>query len=307
VRDWWSLISTFLVLAGFTVVAVLGPWWPIRVLGAVGMALTMVRAFILFHDLHHSAIFRDSPLARAILNVYGLLILTPPRIWRETHNYHHAHTAKTDGRHLGTYTLHTTKQWRETTPRERLFYRVERHPLTVLFGYVTVFGISFGLVPFFRNPWRYRDSGLALLLHGGLAAAIFALAGPATFFFAFLLPFLIAGATGAWLFYIQHNFEGLTIPEPKTWDHTRAALEGASYLKLGSVLRWFTGNIGFHHVHHLNPRIPFYRLPAAMDAIPELQNPPTITVGPRTLFASFRLKLWDPDARRLVGYGAARD
>jgi omega-6 fatty acid desaturase (delta-12 desaturase) len=239
------------------------------------------------------------------MNVYGLVLLTPPRIWRETHNYHHAHAARTDGEQRGTYTLYTTQQWREATFRDRLYYRVERHPLTVLLGYVTVFLVSFCLVPFLRAPRRYRDSGLALLVHGAVGAALFTFAGPAVFFYAFLLPFVIAGATGAYLFYVQHNFEGITIRTKAEWNRTEAALEASSYLKLGRIMRWFTGNVGYHHVHHLNPRIPHYRLADAMAAIPELQDAIVVRLDPRTICSSFRLKLWDPDAGRMVGYAAA--
>jgi len=304
-HDWWSLISTFVVLGCCAVAAVVVPWWPVRILASLGMALTMVRGFILFHDLHHSAIFRGSSAARAILNACGLVLVTPPRIWRDTHDYHHAHTARTDGRQSGPYPLYTVRQWREATSRQRLACRVERHPLTILLGYLTVFLMSFCLKPLLRDPWRHRDSALALLVHAAVGTALWVLAGPVVFFYAFLLPFLIAGALGAWLFYVQHNFDGISIPRRREWTHARAALQAASYLRLGRVLRWFTGNIGLHHVHHLNPRIPFYRLPAAMEAIPELRHPVVLTLGPRTIFSPFRLKLWDPDAGRMVGYRAA--
>ena len=303
--SWWHLLSTLALLGGTAFVAASPFAWPLRALGGLVMGLTMVRMFILFHDFHHGAIFRGSIAARAILNLYGLLLITPAGIWRYTHNYHHAHTAKTEGQQRGTYTLYTTQQWREATPLERLHYRIERHPVTMLLGYLFVFVLSFGVFPFAQNPRRYWDSALALVLHGALLAALIAFAGPATFLFAFLMPFLIAGIAGAYLFYVQHNFEGITIPDKVVWNHTRASLEASSFLKMGPVMRWFTGNIGFHHIHHLNPKIPFYRLPAAMRAIPELQHPVVATLHPRAIVASFRLKLWDPDQGRMVGYRAA--
>jgi omega-6 fatty acid desaturase (delta-12 desaturase) len=283
---------------------VLVRWWPLRLVASVVTALTMVRAFILVHDAHHGAIFRDAPLAKGILSLYGLLLLTPGRIWRETHNDHHAHTARMDGAQRGTFTLYTTQRWRQATRMERLRYRIERHPLTLLLGYLTVFVGSFGLAPFLRRPLHYADSGLALLLHGAVGAAAFVLGGPDVFVYAFLLPFLLSGVAGAYLFYVQHNFEGMRIPSPDAWTRTRAALEACSYLKLGPVMRWFTGNIGLHHVHHLNPRIPFYRLPSAMAAIPALQHAVVVRLRPREVWRSLRLKLWDPEAGRMVGYGA---
>jgi omega-6 fatty acid desaturase (delta-12 desaturase) len=301
-RSWWHLVSTFLVLFAAASLAAVASWWPLRLAASLMTGLTLVRAFILFHDLHHGAIFRGSPLAKAILNAYGLVLLTPPRVWRDTHNYHHAHTARTHGAQRGSFRLLTVAQWHAAGRGERLAYRVERHPLTILLGYVTVFVLALCLGPVLRRPRRYWDSGLALLAHGAVGASLWLLGGPGVFLFAFFIPFLVADAFGAYLFYAQHTFEGVVVPDPAEWNHTEASLEACSYLRLGPVMRWFTGNIGYHHVHHLNPRVPFYRLPGAMAAIPELARPTTITLGVRTVIRSFRLKLWDPEQGRMVGY-----
>ena len=305
-RSWWILLSTMTVVAVFGVAAALLPWWPLRLLASIGMGLTLVRSFIVVHDFHHGAMFLGSRVARAILNVWGMVMLTPHTIWRDTHNYHHAHTAKTTGRQRGTFTMLTTVQWRDAGWMKRFAHAFERHPLTVLFGYVTVFLLSFCLIPFVRNPMRYASSGLALLVHGGLGTAIHLLAGPSGFVFAFLVPFSLASALGSLLFYVQHNFEGMHVPNQEAWNHTDASLHASSYLKLGPLMQWFTGNIGFHHVHHLNPKIPFYRLPAAMTEIPELSKPHTITLDPSTVVRSFRLKLWDADRGEMVSYRGAR-
>lgn len=304
--SWFHLISTFGVIAGAAFLAAQPIAWPLRVLASLLMGLTLVRGFILVHDLHHGAIFKDSRLATWILDAYGLLLVTPRTIWRSSHNYHHAHTARSDSESHGAFTIWTTEQWRRATRLERIAHVIERHPLTILLGYVTVFLLNFGLLPFFREPRRHADSAVAFVLHVGLGAGIWLVAGPLTFLFAFLLPFLMAGAFGAYLFYVQHAFEGVVIHPKDAWSHTTASLEGSSYLKLGPVMRWFTGNIGFHHVHHLNPRIPFYRLPEAMRAIPELQQPTTVTLGLGDIRRSFRLKLWDATNERMVGYRHAR-
>lgn len=304
--SWLHLISTFGVIAGAAILAALPLAWPLRALGSLLMGLTIVRGFILVHDLHHGAIFKGSRLGTWILETYGLLLVTPRTIWRSSHNYHHAHTARSDSESHGAFTIWTTEQWRRATRLERAAHVIERHPLTILLGYVTVFLLNFGLAPFFRDPRRHADSAIAFVLHLGLGAGIWLLAGSQTFLFAFLLPFLIAGALGAYLFYVQHAFEGVVIHPKDAWSHTTASLEGSSYLKLGPLMRWFTGNIGFHHVHHLNPRIPFYRLPEAMEAIPALQQPTTVTLRPKDILRSFRLKLWDATNERMVGYRHAR-
>ncbi len=301
-RSWWHLISTFAVLGGAFAIAAFAPWWPVRILGAVLMALTMTRAFIILHDVHHGALFKDSKVANAIMNAYGLVLMTPRRVWRHTHNYHHAHTAKTTGAQLGSPLLWTTAQWDEASRMERFVYRLERHPLTIAFGYITVFMLNFALIPFLRSPRRFWDSGLSFLVHVACGVLVYALGGWDMLLFAYLLPFLLAGAFGSYLFYVQHNFDGMQVPDQAEWNHTDASLEASSYLKCGPIMRWFTGNIGYHHVHHLNLRIPFYRLPEAMDGIPELGEPPTVTLNPRTVVDSFRLKIWDPEQQQMVGY-----
>ncbi len=300
------MASTMTVLFGFGAGAALLPWWPARLAASMGMALTLVRSFILVHDYLHGAMFRGSKVAGAILNFWALVMLTPPRVWRDTHNYHHAHTAKTTGRQRGTFTMLTTEQWHKTGWVKRFAHAFERHPLTVLFGYVTVFLLSFCLIPFVRNPKRYASSGLALVLHAAFGAAIYMVLGVGAFLFAFLIPFSVASALGSLLFYVQHNFEGMQLPDHDAWNHTDASLHASSYLKLSPPMQWFTGNIGFHHVHHLNPKIPFYRLPAAMNAIPELAAPHAIRLDPRTVVRAFRLKLWDAERGEMVSYRAAR-
>ena len=135
-----------------------------------------------------------------------------------------------------------------------------------------------------------------------LLAAVFKLFGASVCGLTVVLPLAVAFASGAYLFYVQHNFDGMHVQPRESWTFTRAALESSSYLKTGPLLQWFTGNIGFHHVHHLNATIPFYRLPDVMAALPELQHPSTITLTPRDIAASFKLKLWDPEQNRMVGY-----
>jgi omega-6 fatty acid desaturase (delta-12 desaturase) len=156
-----------------------------------------------------------------------------------------------------------------------------------------------------RRPTRYWDSALAPLAHGGAFATLWLVAGFDAVFFALLLPITIAAALGGYLFYAQHSFAGMRIlPDPE-WTVYRASLVSSSYLRLGAVLRWFTGNIGFHHIHHLNSLIPFYRLPDAMAAIPELQHPFVTRLSPRAIVACFRANLWDDASGRMIGYREA--
>ncbi|MEZ4256208.1 MAG: fatty acid desaturase [Polyangiales bacterium] len=305
-KSWFYVLSTLAIWLTLMTASALTPYWPAQLVLAVVAGLVTVRVFILYHDYLHGAILRNSKVADLIMKTYGLLILTPSRVWKQTHNYHHAHTAKIVGSHVGSYAMVTTKMWKELTPFQRVMYRITRNPLTVLFGYLTIFLYGMCTSSFLRNPKKNWDSLLSLAVHFALLAVLWRVGGLNMMFFGYMLPVAVATAAGAYLFYAQHNFEGVHIQPREEWNYERAALESSSYMKCGPVMNWFTGNIGYHHVHHLNPTIPFYRLPEAMAAIPELQNPSVTTLRPRDIAACFRLKLWDPDQQRMVGYRDAQ-
>lgn len=304
-RSWLHAASTFGLLACALTAAALAPWWPLRLTASILGALLLVRVFILYHDFMHGSILRGSKVARALFYVYAAVNLTPPRSWRDSHNFHHANVGRIAGSNVGAFPLMTVEMWRQASSAQRLKYRLIRHPLTILFAYVTIFMSSVTLLPLLRRPARYWDSALALLAHGSLIATLWLLGGFDTVFFALLLPMAMAATLGGYLFYAQHSFPGMRILPEKDWTAYRASLVSSSYLKLGSVLRWFTGNIGFHHVHHLNSLIPFYRLPDAMAAIPELQHPSVTSLRPRAMAACFRANLWDEARGRMIDYGEA--
>jgi omega-6 fatty acid desaturase (delta-12 desaturase) len=304
-KSWWYLGVTLVVLGGLLTVAALASWWPLRAVAAVLAGLVIVRGFILYHDFMHGAILRESRLAKGVFHCWGVLMLTPPRSWRQSHNYHHGHVGKVADSEIGSFPLLTTDAWRKASRFQRLHYRISRHPLTIVCSYLTVFLCSICLQPLLKSPREHWDSAVALVMHVGLIGVLWWWAGFWVLFFAFLLPLWIAAAMGGYLFYSQHNFERMRILPPEQWSYHRAALESSSYLRLGPVMRWFTGNIGYHHVHHLNPTIPFYRLPEAMAAIPELQQPVVTTLRPGDVLASLRLKLWDPERQKMVGYRQA--
>jgi len=302
-RSWFHLVTTLLgLLAAQLIAATLQlPW--LRLCFSVLAGLFTVRAFIIYHDYKHGSILRGSKLARAILDTYGLYVMTPAKVWTQTHNYHHAHTAKIIGSNVGSYMMLTTQLWEAATPSQRFMYRLVRHPLTILLGYVTVFMYGFCAAAFSRNPRKNIDSLLSIVLQLTLIASVYSYFGFEVLLYALLIPQFVSHALGAYLFYAQHNFPEAYVQPRESWTFVRASLESSSYMKLGPVMRYFTGNIGFHHVHHLNHRIPFYRLPEAMEGIPELRNPHGVTsLWPRDIIACFRLKLWDPELGRLVPF-----
>jgi omega-6 fatty acid desaturase (delta-12 desaturase) len=272
---------------------------------AVPAAGFLVRTFIVFHDCAHGS-FLPSKRANAYLGaVLGLLLFTPYAKWRHAHARHHATAGDLDRRGVGDVKTMTVAEYRAEPLAGRLAYRAFRNPLVML-----ILGPTYAMViqPRFVGGGeraRLRRSVLAtdaalLVLVGGLCwligwQAYLLIQGPVM---------LLAGGAGVWLFYVQHQFEDTYWQSGESWSYADAALRGSSYLKLPPLLQFFTGNIGLHHVHHLSARVPNYHLQRAHDENPIFHDVPVLTLwqGMR----AFRLKLWDPDRGRLVGFEVAR-
>jgi omega-6 fatty acid desaturase (delta-12 desaturase) len=300
-RSWWHFWSTLAVLVGLLGVAGADLGWGWRLLGGALVGLVLVRMFIIYHDYQHGAILRGSRLAGILLWVYGLLLLTPSSIWRRTHHHHHSNNGRLEAAGIGSFPVMTTRAYARASRPRRLLYAMSRHPLTIVTGYLTVFLYGMCLYPLLLQPRKHADAALALAVHVVLVLALAAFA-PALLLWTVAVPMFVATALGSYLFYAQHNFPGAKFQHGRNQDYTMAALAGSSYIPMNPLLRWFTGNIGYHHVHHLNPRIPFYRLPEAMAALKELQSPGRTTLSPFGVYRCLRLKLWDPDRQRLVSF-----
>ena len=300
--SWFYLISTYVIFLGSVALAAAPLPWPLRILCSVFQGLMVVRTFMLFHDYLHGAILRDSKVAGALLKTFGLYVFVPSKNWKQSHNYHHSHNAQIVGSHVGSFALLTTAMWPDTTKQQKTGYKIVRHPLTIAMAVLTLFAWGMALAPWLRDRKKHAESLQAFALHGVLAFLFIYFFGVVTWLYAVVLPLAIACSLGGYLFYAQHNFPDMHIEPRQSWDYTKAALQSSSYMKTGPIMRWFTANIGYHHVHHLNPSIPFYRLPEAMAALPELQNPGLTSLSPRDIIACFKLKLWDKDAGHMVGF-----
>ncbi|MGB1951089.1 MAG: fatty acid desaturase family protein [Marinobacter sp.] len=302
--SWWYVGSTFGLMLEALIAAGVTPWWPLRTVFSVLGALLMVRAFITFHDYLHGAILRNSSLAGWLFRAYGALTLTPTRSWLASHNYHHGHVGQIMDSSVGAFPLITARMWRNATLWQRLAYRAHRNPL-VVFSYPIVFGLNITLLPLLRKPGKHIDSLVALFSHFGLIAVLWAVGGFSLVFFVVLLTMTLASAMGCYLFFAQHSFRRMQIASPEAWTYYRGAMESSSYMRMNQMMQWFTGNIGYHHIHHLNVRIPFYRLPEVMAAIPELQSPLVTTLAPGDIADCFRYALWDEEKQRMVSYREA--
>ena len=302
----WRLLLTTLALyfTAFSAV-ILVDNVAVRGAGAVLLGLLMIRIFIFYHDHLHGALLNNTRLGSAIMRAFGWWIMAGWSVWRQTHDYHHKNTAKMVGASIGSYPIVTVDMWRNITPAQRRMYKAARHPMTILFGYITVFILGMCISAFRRAPRQHVDGLIALLVHFGGVGLVGWFFGWQAALFAVVLPQFIACALGSYLFYAQHNFPGMQIRGRQDWEYSFAALRSSSMFNMGPVMHWFTGNIGYHHVHHLNHRIPFYRLPEAMAGIPELQDPCRTSWRPSDVMAALALKIWDPAQGKMISYEEA--
>lgn len=299
-RSWYVLISTLTLLLAAAAGTIYGHYILIRLCCSILMALLMMRTFIIYHDFEHHAILQKSRLAKLILSAYGLYMLTPASIWKRSHDYHHKNNSKLFSASIGSYPIATKKKFASMSKGERTAYLANRHPLVIMLGYFTIFIFGMCVASFVSTPKKHWDSLIALILHVALSVFVFVYFGPLTWVFTLLIPFTITCAIGSYLFYAQHNFPGVVFNNNEDWTYEKAALDSSSYMKTGPLMRWFSGNIGYHHIHHLNARIPFYRLPEAYQNIRELQMAKETSLKIRDMIACFRLKIWDPEQQRMI-------
>lgn len=272
---------------------------------AVPAAGFLVRTFIVFHDCGHGSFFPSKRVNRAVGVVTGLLVYTPYFAWKHEHAGHHASSGDLDRRGVGDVDTWTVAEYQSKSFLGRLGYRLIRSPLVMFtLGPLWALTIEPRKIPFGARPRVVRShayTNLAVVVM--VAALVWALGWRAFLEIQAPLVFL-AGGAGIWLFYVQHQFEDSYWTRPPDWNYLDAALRGCSYLKLPKVLQFFSGNIGLHHVHHLNPRIPNYNLQRAHDENEFLHDVPTISLwqGMRTM----NLKLVDEQSGRLVSFAEAR-
>jgi omega-6 fatty acid desaturase (delta-12 desaturase) len=284
----------------------LGVGYWLSLLLAVPAAGFLVRLFMIQHDCGHGAFFRRRAVNDWVGRVLGALTLTPYDVWRRSHAIHHASSGDLQRRGIGDISTLTVREYLALSRLRRLAYRFYRNPV-VMFGlgpaylFLLQHRLPVGSMRGVR-PWLS-----AMGTNAAIALAIVAmmwLVGVTPFLLLHLPIALLASSIGVWLFYVQHQFEQTYWAEAPAWTLHEAALHGSSHYALPGILRWFTANIGVHHVHHLSSRIPYYRLPHVLRDHPELG-----AVGRLTLLQSFacvRLVLWDEGCRRLISFRELR-
>ena len=283
-----------------------GYWW-LALLLAVPSAGFLVRLFMIQHDCGHGSFFRQRAANDWVGRVIGVLTLTPYDFWRHTHAIHHATSGHLERRGIGDVDTLTVQEYQSLSFWGRLRYRTYRHPL-VMFGIgpAYLFLLQHRLpVGLFRGGWWPWLSVMATnVAIAAIAAGLIWFIGLGPFLLVELPTILLAGSIGVWLFYVQHQFEMTFWAHEGEWTFQEAALHGSSHYDLPGILRWFTANIGVHHVHHLCSRIPYYRLPRALRDHHELGGVTRLTL--LQSLRCVRLVLWDEDQRRLVSFQRVR-
>ncbi len=299
-KSWYYTLSTLSLMVLAFAATFLPIHWAGKLCFSLLAGLLVVRSFVIYHDYQHGAILNNSAAGKWLMTVFGIFVLAPTNIWKRTHDHHHHHNSKLSNSGIGSFPLLSKEGYRKLSNGGKFRYLASRHPLTITAGYLTLFILDFNVKSMIKSPKNHWDSFVALAVHFGIGYAIFSYGGAIALLLSWMLPFIIANGLGAYLFYAQHNFPSATFEEGLNWTYTNAALQSTSFLVLSPVMNWFTGQIGYHHVHHINHRIPFYRLKEAMEAMPELHHPKTTSLHPKEIWACLRLKIWDPEVGKMM-------
>jgi len=278
--------------------------WAVPILDLLA-AFFLVRVFILQHDAGHGSLFKQARWNDRLGFLAGVLTLTPYAHWRLTHARHHATSGNLDKRGVGDVYTMTLEEYLKAPRARRFFYRLYRHPLVMfLLGPIAIFMLGYRLPLGYGGdrPAIRRGVALTNLALLALWSAIVLFLGWKVLLLVYLPVQYLAGVIGIFLFYVQHQFEDAYWEEDPRWQYLRAAMEGSSYLKLPRFLDWLTGHIGFHHVHHLAPKIPSYRLAEAHREVAWMQVAPTVTLKDALGIAFADLHLYDQEKDRLVGF-----
>ena len=299
----WQIINTvvpFIILWYLAYKSLSVSYW-LALVPSLLAAGFMTRVFIIFHDCTHHSFFKSRRVNRIVGTCMGVLTLFPFDQWGHEHSVHHATSGNLDKRGTGDIWTLTVNEYLAAPFRLRLAYRLYRNPL-VMFGLGPIY--VFLLKNRFNRKGARKKERMNTYLTNVLIVALVGLLCWAIGWQSFLLVhgsiFLIAGSIGIWLFYVQHTFEDSYFEEDKEWEYVKAAVEGSSFYKLPKILQFLTGNIGFHHVHHLSPRVPNYKLEEAHNNTLPLKNVPTITLA--TSLRSLRFRLWDEQNNNFVSF-----
>ncbi|TDF94470.1 fatty acid desaturase [Paenibacillus piri] len=299
----WQIINTVVPFIMLWYAA----YWSLSVSYWITLPITvaaggfLVRIFIIFHDCCHKSFFKSRMANDVVGTLTGILTCCPYYQWRYSHTVHHATSGNLDKRGVGDIWTLTVEEYVASSTVRRFFYRLYRNPLLMFcLGPVYIFLIDYR---FNRKRASFKERINTYITNigiAGIAALLCWTLGWKEYLLVQGPIFFISGMAGIWLFYVQHQFEGTYFEQDEQWDYMKAALQGSSFYKLPKLLHWITGNIGFHHIHHLSPRVPNYYLETVHNEHPMLQNVPTVTL--LSSLKSLRFRVWNEHSKTFVGF-----
>lgn len=299
----WQLINTivpFILLWGLAYLSMTVSIWLTLAL-TIPAAGFLVRIFIIFHDCCHQSFFASKKANSIIGIITGILTFFPYEQWKNEHSIHHATSGNLTRRGTGDIWTLTTKEYAALSSWGRLAYRVYRNPIVMFgFGPIYLFVIAYRMN---RKGAKRKERMNTYLTNAALVGLMGLLCWTLGWKEVLLIQGVVlylSGAAGIWLFYIQHQFEDTYFEHAEEWDYVSAAMQGSSFYKLPRILQWMTGNIGFHHVHHLDPQVPNYNLPQIHESNAAIREVPSI--GLRLSLQALRYRLWDESSKRFVGF-----
>ncbi len=301
----WQVVNTFIPfgLAWYLMYLSLAYSYWLTLALAVPTAGLLVRIFIIQHDCGHGSFFKSRKANDFLGSICSLFTLTPYLYWRKSHAIHHASAGSLEERGVGDIYTMTVKEYLQQSKWGRLKYRLYRHPLILFILAPTFLFVILHRFPTSESKAWKRERASVHWTNLAIAVVVISLSliiGFNSFLLIQLPVIVLAASMGTWMFFIQHQFEDTYYAHGDNWDYTMAALQGSSYYQLPKVLQWFTGNIGFHHIHHLSPRIPNYQLQKCHEENPVFQQVVVLTMW--TSLQSIFLSLWDEEQRKLVGF-----
>jgi len=308
-RSIWQIVNTLVPYIGLFALMLwllnvgVSYWFVLPI--AIPAAGFMVRTFIIFHDCGHGSFFKSRTANLVVGIITGILTFTPWQIWWHEHNVHHASAGNLDKRGTGDVGTWTVEEYLAAPWWKKVGYRIMRNPL-MMFSIGAV--IVFALVKRIPLPYHSKKEKASIWWTNVALAAIISvliwLVGWKTYLLVQLPVLLMGTSAGVWMFYVQHNYDGVYWERQENWDFYKAAMDGSSFYDLPAILRWFTGNIGYHHIHHLGARIPNYKLQQCFEENPLFQIKPMTIL---TSFKALRLRLWDEAKKKMVGWEGLKE
>jgi len=299
----WQMINTFIpfILFWYLAYKSISISVVLTIFIDIVAALFLIRIFIIFHDCCHQSFFKNKTANKVLGTITGVVTLFPFSQWKHSHSIHHATSGNLDKRGIGDMWVLTVEEYVAAPFWTKIQYRLYRNPL-IMFGFGPIY------IVLISNRFNTKtaklkerlNTYLTNILIVGVSAIFCYTIGWENYLIVEGPIFFISAVLGIWLFYVQHQFEDTYFEEDTNWEYVKAAVEGSSFYKLPKLLQWITGNIGYHHVHHLSPRVPNYNLESVHNNTLPLQNVPTITL--KTSLTSLKFRLWDEETKQFVGF-----